>query len=542
MDYTHNFHQTFLNDEKSPEHSAETLGTHNPHTVFLNEVLIEYLGELSVYILKLKKLGITNEKIKEDIIEATSMAILNVEYSEQHFFEIISKLFTEMINAKELYIGVCKRNNIKFKFMKSSLKPPAKLTFSDLILLGQKIFNAKYTNFDIDQMSMIELYMNIIRSLCVNLVQLRMFGDDDDEVYNALLLTFAIKSSCIPFIQKFLPKRINELARLNNKLLRRIHEIKREKYGEIEPAEVSMTTKTGKAILVAGMNLKDLELLLEATKDKGIDVYTYGYMLQAHLYPKFKTYPNLVGHIGIDVANYAMDFLKFPGAILLTKHSFFNVEKLYQCRIYTTDPIATKGVGLIKNHNFEPLIEAAMHAEGFEETTYHPPLNLNLSEKIILEKVNEIAQKIDSGEIKHFFAIGIPNNTKTQEEYFERFLNLLGEEHFVISMSYHKNTDNFFPVHAGHSYPMLYNILDVLTKNIDITKLDPVILITRCEMHSFANVLYLKQLGINKIYFTDCSPALINPALTSFVKKTFDVKDYTHPEKDLKEMLSKNET
>lgn len=538
MDFTHNFHQTFLNDEKSPEHSAETLGTHNPHTVFLNEVLIEYVGELSVYILKLKKLGITNEKIKEDIIEASSMAILNVEYSEQHFFEIISKLFTEMINAKELYISVCKRNNIKFKLIKSSLKPPAKLTFSDLILLGQKIFNAKYTNFNVDQMSMIELYMNVIRSLCVNLVQLRMFSYDDDEAYATLLLTFAIKSLCMQFAQRFLPKRINELARLNNKLLRKIHEIKRERYGEIEPTVVSTTTKAGKAILVAGMNLKDLELLLEATKDRGVDVYTYGYMLQAHLYPKFKTYPHLVGHIGMDVANYAMDFLKFPGAILLTKHSFLNVEKLFQCRIYTTDPIAIKGVGLIKNNNFEPLIEAAMHAEGFEETTYQPPLNLNLSEKIILEKINEIAQKIESGEIKRFFVIGIPNNTKAQEDYFKKFINLLGEEHFTITMSYHKDADNFFLVHGGHSYPMLYNILDVLTQNIDIAKLDPVILITRCETHSFANVLYLKQLGINKIYFTDCSPALINPALTSFVKKTFDVKDYTHPERDLKEMLS----
>lgn len=538
MDYTHNFHQTFLNDEKSPEHSAETLGTHNPHTVFLNEVLIEYLRELAIYIIKLKKLGITNEKIKEDIIEAISMGILNVEYGEQQFLEIISKLYNEMLNAKELYISVCKRNNIKFKLIKSYLKPPSKLTFSELVLLGQKIFNLKYTHFDIDQMSLIELYMNIIRSLCVNLVQLRMFGEDDDETCDAFLLTFAFKNTFIPFIQRFLPKRINELARLNNKLLRKIHEIKHDRYGEIEPAEVPMTTKQGKTILVAGMNLRDLELLLDATKDKGIDVYTYGYMLQAHFYPKFKAYPHLVGHIGLDVANYAMDFLEFPGAIFLTKHSFLNVEKLYQCRIYTTDPIAIKGVGLIKNNNFEPLIEAARHAEGFEETTYYPPLNLNLSEKIILEKMSEITKKIENGEIKRFFAIGIPNNTKTQEDYFKKFVNLLGEEHFVISMSYHKDADNFFKIHPGHSYPMLYNILDVLTKNIDIAALDPVILLTRCEMHSFANVLYLKQIGINKIYFTDCSPALINPALTNFVKKTFDIKDYTHPERDLKEMLS----
>lgn len=538
MDYTHNFHQTFLNNEKSPEHSAETLGTHNPHIVFLNEVLIEYMGELSVYILKLKKLGITNEKIKEDIIEASSMGILNVEYNEQHFFETILKLFTEMINAKELYISVCKRNNIKFKLLKSSLKVPAKLTFSDLILLGQKIFNAKYTNFDIDQMSLIELYMNIIRSLCVNLIQLKMFGYDDDEVYSALLLTFATKSLCMQFVQRFLPKRINELVRLNNKLLRRIHEIKREKYGEIEPHHVPATTKQGKAILVAGINLRELELLLEATKDKGIDIYTYGYMLPAHLYPKFKLYPHLAGHFGEDVANYEIDFTKFPGAILLTRHSFLNVAKLFTCRIYTTDPVAIKGIGVIKNHNFEPLIEAAMHAEGFEETTTQSPLNLHLSEKMIIEKINEVAQKIERGKIKHFFGIGISNNTKAQKEYFDKFLNLMDESCFVLSFSYHKDADNFLFIPPGHSFPLIYNIFDTLTKNISIEQLDPVIMFTRCEMHSFANLLYMKQLGIKKIYFTDCAPALINPVLTDFVKKTFDVKDYTTPERDLKDMLS----
>lgn len=538
MDFTNNYHQTFLKDNKNLELSAETLGTHNPNTVFLTEVLIEYLGELSVYLLKLKKLGITNEKIREDIIAAISMGILNVEYNEHKFFEIISKLFNEMLNAKELYISVCKRNNIKFNLLKSSLKPPSKFTFSDFISLGQKIFKLKYTNFDITQMSLIELYMNVIRSLCVNLVQLGMFGYSDEEVYNSMLLTFAIKSHCMPYIQKFLLERVNELARLNNKLLRRIHEIKMERYGEIEPHQVSTTIKQGKAILVAGMNLKELEILLEATKDKGVHVYTYGYMLPAHLYPKFKTYSHLAGHFGQDVANYEVDFTKFPGAILLTRHSFLNVEKLFTCRIYTTDPVATKGVGVIKNHNFEPLIEAAMHAEGFEETISQDPLNLHLSEKIIMEKVEKVAQKIQKGEIKHFFGIGISNNTKTQEEYFDKFLNLLDESCFVLSFSYHKDADNFLFIPPGHSFPLIYNIFDVITKNISMEQLDPVIMFTRCEMHSFANLLYMKQLGIKKIYFTDCSPALINPVLTDFVKKTFDVKDYTTPERDLKDMLS----
>ena len=496
------------------------------------------MRELAIFIIKLKKLGITNEKIKEDIIETTSIGISNVEYHEEHFFALITKLYTEMLNAKELYINVCKRNNMKFNLPKSSLKHPRKLSFSDLIKHGQKNFNLKYTKLDVDQMSLIELFMNIIKSLCVHLVELRMLGFDDEAVYDVLLLTFALKTSLIPYIQKFLPKKIQELVSINNRLLRQLHEVKKEKYGEMEPTEISMDTRQGKAILVSGSNLKELELLLEATKDKGVDIYTYGHMLSAHLYPKFKTYPHLVGHFGKNLSNYLMDFTEFPGAIFLTRHSFLNVEKFFQCRIYTTDPVATKGVGIIKNNHFEPLIEATLNSKGFKETTRHEPIKFNLSEKFIVEKINEAAQKIENGKIKHFFTIGISNHTKLQEEYFKKFLDLLDDSCFVMSFSYSNDTDNILRINSNYGFPLTYKALDILTKNMSIEQLDPIILFTRCETHTFSNALYMKQLGINKIYFTDCSPALINPALTKFFRKIFDIKKYTTPERDLKEMLS----
>lgn len=538
MDFTYNYHQTFLKDDKDNELVAEALGTNNPYTVFLNEVLLEYLRELAIYLIKLKRLGIRNEKIKEDVIEATSIGILNVECCEEYFLGIINKLYNEMLGAKELYIDVCKRNNIKFNVPKSSLKPPQKLNFSELIRQGQKNFNLKYANFNVNEMSLIELYMNIIRSLCVHLVELRMLGYDDESVYDALLLTFALKSTYMPFIQKVLPQKINELVTINNRVLRQLYEAKKENYGEIEPSEVSMTTKAGKAILVSGSNLKELELLLEATKDKGIDVYTHGNMLPAHLFPKFKSYNHLVGHFGKELSNYVMDFTEFPGAILLTRHSFLNLEKLYRCRMYTTDPVATKGVGIIKNNNFEPLIEAALHSEGFKETTVREPIQLNLSEKFVIEKIKETAQKIKNGEVKHFFTIGISNQTKSQEEYFEKLLKLLDEKSFVMSFSYSKEADNILSLQTGYGFPLIYNALDILTEHVSLEELNPVVLFTRCETHTFSNALYMKQLGINKIYFTDCSPALINPVLTNFVREKFNLKAYTSPERDLKEMLS----
>jgi len=83
-----------------------------------------------------------------------------------------------------LYIEVCKRKRYKIKSFKSILKKPRKLNFSDLIRQGQKTFNLKYAKLNLDQMSIPELYLNIIRSLCVHLVELRMLGIDDEKLTN----------------------------------------------------------------------------------------------------------------------------------------------------------------------------------------------------------------------------------------------------------------------------------------------------------------------------------------------------------------------
>ena len=56
-------------------------------------------------------------------------------------------------------------------------------------------------------------------------------------------------------------------------------------YGHPVPTPVRVTPVKGKAILVSGHDLKDLEELLKQTEGKGINVYTHGEMLPAHGYP-----------------------------------------------------------------------------------------------------------------------------------------------------------------------------------------------------------------------------------------------------------------
>ncbi len=69
-------------------------------------------------------------------------------------------------------------------------------------------------------------------------------------------------------------------------------------FGDPAPTPVRIDPVRGKAILISGHDLLDLEALLKQTEGKGINVYTHGEMLPAHGYPKLKRYRHLAGNYG----------------------------------------------------------------------------------------------------------------------------------------------------------------------------------------------------------------------------------------------------
>ncbi len=76
--------------------------------------------------------------------------------------------------------------------------------------------------------------------------------------------------------------------------------------GTPEPTAVSRTPVPGKSILASGHDILDMKLILDATKDKGINVYTHGELLPAHSYPKLKEYDHFIGHFGTAWQNQVM--------------------------------------------------------------------------------------------------------------------------------------------------------------------------------------------------------------------------------------------
>mgnify|MGYP002227449193 FL=1 len=89
-----------------------------------------------------------------------------------------------------------------------------------------------------------------------------------------------------------------ETGKINLRCMELLDKANTESYGDPIPTEVPLAIEKGPFIVVSGHDLHDMKLLLEQTKDKGINIYTHSEMLPAHGYPKLKEYPHLKGNFG----------------------------------------------------------------------------------------------------------------------------------------------------------------------------------------------------------------------------------------------------
>ena len=114
-------------------------------------------------------------------------------------------------------------------------------------------------------------------------------------------------------------------------------------YGNPEITSVDIGVRNNPGILISGHDLKDLEMLLEQTKDTGVDVYTHSEMLPAHYYPFFKKYPHFAGNYGNAWWKQKEEFESFNGSILMTTNCIVPPKDSYKDRLWTTGAAGYSG-------------------------------------------------------------------------------------------------------------------------------------------------------------------------------------------------------
>jgi hydroxylamine reductase len=323
-------------------------------------------------------------------------------------------------------------------------------------------------------------------------------------------------------------------------------------YGHPEPTEVPLGHKKGKAILISGHDLKDLEELLKQTQGKGIYVYTHGEMLPCHGYPKLKkTYPHLYGHFGTAWQNQQKEFPQFPGAILFTTNCIQRPAKSYMDNVFTTGLVGWPGVKHVQNHDFAPVIEKALALPGFGQDQEGQKILVGFARNAVLSVADKVIAAVKAGQIRRFFLVAGCDGAKPGRNYYTEFVEKLPKDTVVLTLACGKF--RFFDQDLGTigGIPRLldvgqcndaYSAIQIALAlaqafNCSVNELPLSLVLSWYEQKAVAILLTLIALGIKDIRLGPSLPAFLTPNILKALVEKLNIMPITTPDEDIKAIL-----
>ena len=517
-----NFEKNYAHKSPFNECAIEGFCSIDPIVYSLMEVLLYELKQLTYYYVKMQELHYENKKLKDSIINYLSLILVGYEFNRSEFQKILYEIHKEKENAKQTFTSVCEKQNIDCQILKSSIKFE-NFDIMSLVNQGeqQAIKRNKAINANIK--NLYEIILNIIKSVSIRLIELKSYTDDYLPEEDAILKLFN-NLNFSTMTEEKLAQKINDFAKVNYDIHRKLHRFKEEYYGEITLNSVNIGVKQGKSILASGQNLKDFETLLEATKDTDLNIYTHDGLIVAHAYPKFAKYKNLAGHYQLSLDSIQYDFASFKGPTIVLRNFQYLLDRLYRGRIFTTNLIAGKGMTKIENNNFESLIETAEKSEGFLHNHQISSVNVGYNEFEVMKKIEKIVEKIKNGNIKHLIIVGLLNHAPVISDYFNELEKNLPDDYFVISASIPSTRKNVLYFNSFFNSSLIYKILAQIKKQIDFEKFPVSLFITTCNLHTISHLFNLKYLGLKNIILPQCTTNVITPGMLNFLKTKFGFK------------------
>ena len=207
---------------------------------------------------------------------------------------------------------------------------------------------------------------------------------------------------------------------------------------------MDVTIKKGPFIIVSGHDLKDLEMLLEQTKDMGINIYTHGEMLPCHGYEGLKKYPHLIGNFGGAWQEQQKQFDNLPGCILMTTNCLMRRGKVTRPH-YSTNVVGWEGVKHIgKNEkgekDFSEIIKQALELGGFREDQEKKEILVGFGHAAALSQADKIVEAVKGGQIRHFFLIGGCDGARPGRNYYTEFAQMVPKDCVILTTRLLENT------------------------------------------------------------------------------------------------------
>lgn len=360
-------------------------------------------------------------------------------------------------------------------------------------------------------------------------------------------------------MDKLLPI-VLEVGKVNLRCMELLDQANTTTYGTPVPTTVPLTIEKGPFIIITGHDLKDLQLLLEQTKDKGINIYTHGEMLPAHAYPELKKYSHLKGNFGTAWQNQQKEFDNIPGAILYTTNCLMPVKPSYADRVFTTEVVSYPEIVHIgEEKDFTPVIEKALALGGYTKDQHMTGINggiqvtTGFSHGTVLSVADQVIEAVKNGDIKHFFLVGGCDGARVGRNYYTEFVKQSPADSIILTLACGKYRFNDLDLGTIGGLPRImdmgqcndaYSAINVAIAlaeafECDVNELPLSMVLSWYEQKAVCILLTLLYLGIKNIHIGPTLPAFISPNVLNFLVENYGLSPIGTPEEDIKKLLNK---
>jgi hydroxylamine reductase len=426
--------------------------------------------------------------------------------------------------------------------------------------LGGQPFDGPLFEGDTDIVSLRSTLLFGMRGMAAYAHHARILGKVDDEVtgwfYNGLS-ELANEHSIDEWLSLLM-----EFGKVNFRCMELLDEANTSAYGNPSPVRVTYNIEKGPFIVVTGHDLHDLYLLLEQTKDKGINIYTHGEMLPAHAYPELHKYPHLKGHFGTAWQNQQKEFKDLPAPVLFTTNCLMPPRDSYKDRVFTTSVVAYPGAVHITedengNKDFSQLIDKAIELGGYPEDKKMTGINggdvltTGFAHDAVLSVADKVIDAVKSGAIKHIFLVGGCDGARPGRNYYTEFVKQTPQDSVVLTLACGKFRFNDIDAGEIGGLPRImdmgqcndaYSAVKVALALADafgvgVNDLPLSLVLSWYEQKAVCILLSLLALGVKNIRLGPTLPAFLSPNVLQVLADNFGIKPITTPEEDLKAIL-----
>ena len=516
-----------------------------PDVAALQDLLVYALAGMSQVACAARQAGIVDRVADVMTSEGLFATVTNVDFDPERFDPLIRRVVAlrEELAAKLLAAGG------KVPAGEAAAFRPAG-TLAGLVAQGEKVGTPSYPAADGDVLSLKQTLLFGIKGIAAYADHAQILGQEDPAVYAFLQEALAALLDPAVTLAAALDLAM-KCGQVNLRAMELLDAANTGAYGHPVPVKVPLGARQGKAILVSGHDLKDLEALLRQTEGKGIQVYTHGEMLPAHGYPGLKKYPHLYGHYGTAWQNQHKEFAAFPGAILMTTNCIQRPQGTYQERLFTTGLVGWPGVKHLENGAFGPVIAAALAAPGFAADEEKGSVMTGFARNAVLGVAGKIIEAVKAKQIRHFFLVAGCDGAKPGRNYYTEFVEQVPADCVVLTLACGKF--RFFDKNLGDigGIPRLldvgqcndaYSAIQIavaLAKafGVGVNDLPLSMVLSWYEQKAVAILLTLLSLGIRDIRLGPSLPAFTSPNVLGVLVEKFGIKPITTPAADLKAIL-----